>query len=87
MRVLLSIFDVQRFPKEALLIPEIFLYVSARYDSSVPSDLLRGIRSCFRFANRLTARLAAFPRSLARSLVPGFIGGVSKVLGRTDFIL
>ena len=40
LRAPLYIFDVWRFPEEALKLPETFLTLSAQADLSVPSDLL-----------------------------------------------
>ena len=42
----LLVFDVWRFPQEALKFPDNFLTVSARSGLSVPSDLIRGLCSC-----------------------------------------
>ena len=47
----------------------------------------QGIRSCHQVFDHSTACLAEFLWALAHHLVPGFSGGVSKVLFRTGLLL
>ena len=60
-----------------------FSILPTRAGLSVPSDLLRYLRSCRRVFNRLTAHLAALLSSSWSSQIYLFSCGFSKVLGRT----
>ena len=76
-------FDIQSFLDEAPKLPENVLTVSARSGSSVPSDLLSGLWSCFQVSDNLNTRLAVFWGDLACPKGSLFSRGVSKALRST----
>ena len=74
-----KVFFVRRFPEEAPKFPEIFLQSFLRELDFFPSDLLRGLHSCRRVFNHLTACLASLFWALDSPKVLDFLGFFIKL--------